>query len=198
MKEHLTDQNKLRKKQYEQTIEEGEICLSVVPAGWEIDGMLHWPKKSAVSKLSKDEGSVPTSKWERINCIKKREFATRAEAEQEMEKMEAVSDTEADELYVASPPMIKKTRRENHKKRVRNSVNDFNELVQLPNENQSKHQHLAATVAGNGGFVIQNIVSIQCFCWVFCFMIVILFIFRRINYHYPIFQVPIRYWFFRM
>ena len=28
-----------------QTIEDGEMCLCVVPVGWESDGVLRWPKK---------------------------------------------------------------------------------------------------------------------------------------------------------
>lgn len=81
-----------------QTIERGETCLTVVPSGWEKSGTLHWPKKNAVAKLSLEEFSMPSPKWERIDCVKKREFKTRAEAENEVDRMESVSDTEADDV----------------------------------------------------------------------------------------------------
>lgn len=80
-----------------QTIEGGEACLSVVPSKWEVNGTLHWPKKHLVAKLSLEEESVPSDKWEKLNCIKKREFSTRAEAYDELDRMEDKSDTEMDE-----------------------------------------------------------------------------------------------------
>ena len=128
-----------------QTIEDGEMCLCVVPAGWESDGVLRWPKKSAVSKLSQDENSIPNEKWERINCVKKREFGSRAEADRELLRMESMSDTEADEIFVGNPAPMKKARQGNPNNRSIYSIVDFNDLVQQ--EGQSAHQQLVVATA---------------------------------------------------
>lgn len=112
-----------------QTIEAGEICLAVVPAGWENKGILYWPRKSAVAKLSLDENSLPEPSWEQMNCIKKREFATRKEAEYELDLMQLVSETET-EMKIVCPPRNKKIRQELKKKQVGQSdPTDFNKFV---------------------------------------------------------------------
>lgn len=113
-----------------QTIERGETCLTVIPSGWEENGILHWPKKNAVAKLSLEEFSRPSPKWERINCVKKREFKTRAEAESELEKMECVSDTEADDT--SHPPPSKKVCPETSQ--TGNTIKDFNDLFLIPGQ----------------------------------------------------------------
>uniref|UniRef100_A0A1S4GAW0 DUF4806 domain-containing protein n=1 Tax=Anopheles gambiae TaxID=7165 RepID=A0A1S4GAW0_ANOGA len=119
-----------------QTIEGGEACLSVVPSRWEVKGILHWPKKHLVAKLQLEEDSVPSDKWEKLNCIKKREFATRAEAYDELKKMEEKSDTEVDEQVLLRP------QRQRHQ-RVEDCLNfvkqDFNEIAEASNQPQTKN-----------------------------------------------------------
>lgn len=95
-----------------QTIEDGEICLSVVPSGRESKGILFWPKKHLVGKLSQEESSTPDEKWERMNCVCKREFKTRSEADAEMDRMENKSDTEIEDSQTMLSP----------KKKVRNEM----------------------------------------------------------------------------
>uniref|UniRef100_A0A6E8V386 DUF4806 domain-containing protein n=1 Tax=Anopheles coluzzii TaxID=1518534 RepID=A0A6E8V386_ANOCL len=118
-----------------QTIEGGEACLSVVPSRWEVKGILHWPKKHLVAKLQLEEDSVPSDTWEKLNCIKK-EFATRAEAYDELKKMEEKSDTEVDEQVLLRP------QRQRHQ-RVEDCLNfvkqDFNEIAEASNQPQTKN-----------------------------------------------------------
>lgn len=113
-----------------QTIERGETCLTVVPSSWEENGILHWPRKNAVAKLSLEEYSEPSPKWEKINCVKKREFRTRIEAERELERMESLSDTEVDETIPPPPP--KKARPETSGNN--NIVKDFNDVFLVPGQ----------------------------------------------------------------
>lgn len=108
-----------------QTIEAGEVCLSVVPSGWECNGILWWPKKHLVGKLSQIETSMPDDKWEKINCVKKREFLTRKEADDELDRMETVSDTEVEEIQM--PPPRKRIRYGQSSKVF--VAKDFNSLV---------------------------------------------------------------------
>ena len=56
-----------------QTNEDGEQCLTVVPSGWEREGILSWPKTTGAAKLAKNANSLPTLKWHRILCSNKRE-----------------------------------------------------------------------------------------------------------------------------
>lgn len=84
-----------------QTIEGGETCLCIVPSKWESNGTLYWPKKHLVVKLSLQEDSIPSDNWQRINCIKKRQFQTYGEACEELKRMEDHSDTEVDEVYMS-------------------------------------------------------------------------------------------------
>ncbi|XP_062535017.1 uncharacterized protein LOC134204204 [Armigeres subalbatus] len=108
-----------------QTIEGGEICLSVVPSGWEANGVLWWPKKHLVGKLSQIETSIPNEKWEKMNCIRKREFSSRKEADDELDRMETKNDTDV-ENYPLPPP--KKRLRQESSSKVYVAKN-FNELV---------------------------------------------------------------------
>ena len=108
-----------------QTTEKGGTCLTVVPARWEQNGVLLWPKKSAVAKLLHDENSVPAANWERINCVNKRVFNDREAAEEEIRKMESASDTEADENLVFIPPtQVKRPRLQQT-----NILGDIKEIV---------------------------------------------------------------------
>lgn len=109
-----------------QTDEDGELCLSVVPSGWEKDGFLWWPKAMSAAKLMLDESSTPTNKWQRMRCVKKRECRTKLEAEAEIRKMETLPDTEAEE----PPTAAKKQRKQiisnsNEQKHVPKNFNEF-------------------------------------------------------------------------
>lgn len=111
-----------------QTIEDSQICLSIVPYSWEEDGLLYWPKKNRLLtyKLQKQENSVPDKlSWEKMTCIKKREVSTFEEGEREISKMEKVSDTEEE------VPALKR-----HHSRLKPALSiDLNYL--LPDENMA-------------------------------------------------------------
>lgn len=114
-----------------QTIEDGENCLSVVPAKWECNGVLFWPKKCHFGKLSRNGESLPDEKkWERMNCVKKREYETRKEAEAELERMEEKSDTEIDDRRTVfqTGPSLKRDYR-GRTKRVQHEEWDYNCLI---------------------------------------------------------------------
>lgn len=110
-----------------QTIEDGQTCLSIVPSSWESAGILYWPNNKALArKLQKQSNSVPDkNKWHKMVCIKKRQFSTHAEAETELEKMEAVDDTDLEETMALEEAV------QNKRKRISSisQVPDFNNLV---------------------------------------------------------------------
>lgn len=111
-----------------QTIEDGNFCLCVVPSGWEINGKLYWPNNANVTKLLKDEKSLPTDNWIPMNCIKKREFNKRVDAEKEAERMEQVEDTEQED-----PPLLTEHHIQRPAKQVKLAVidpRDFNMLIE--------------------------------------------------------------------
>ncbi|XP_065076550.1 uncharacterized protein LOC135700088 [Ochlerotatus camptorhynchus] len=110
-----------------QTFEDGEQCLSVVPSGWEKENKLWWPKATSAAKLLRDEHSRPTSKWQRMEYTKKREYRTRLEAEAEHEKMEPLSDTEAEERIMVPAKKTRKNGVSNSSvtKHVPKNFNDF-------------------------------------------------------------------------
>ncbi|XP_065095782.1 uncharacterized protein LOC135717572 [Ochlerotatus camptorhynchus] len=113
-----------------QTIEAGEICLSIVPSGWEANGILRWPKKHLVGKLSQIETSTADDKWEKMNCVRKREFKTREEADDELDRMETRIDTEVEDIPLAPPK--KRVRREPSRKVF--AAKDFNNLLDTQEE----------------------------------------------------------------
>lgn len=110
-----------------QTIEAGETCLSVVPSGWEANGILWWPKKHLVGKLSQIETSAPDDKWEKMNCVRKREFKTRKQADDELDRMETRPDTEVEDIPAPAP---KKRFRQEPTSKVY-AAKDFNNLVDV-------------------------------------------------------------------
>lgn len=118
-----------------QTVENGELCLCVVPALWEQNGILSWPKKMAVARLCLDENSCPNSNWEKMNCVLKRELCSYAAAHKELDRMESIPDTEADDVGVV-PSKPRKVRRKNENKKTSNVVKDFNEFLQTPQKNE--------------------------------------------------------------
>lgn len=112
-----------------QTIEDGEMCLSVIPSGWESKGILRWPKKHLVGKLAQVESSVPDEKWERMNCVCKRECKTRLEAEAEMDRMENKSDTEMEDTRAMAPPKKKVRNEQPVKSSEKFEPRNFNVLI---------------------------------------------------------------------
>lgn len=136
-----------------QTIEDGETCLSVVSSGWESKGTLRWPKKHLVGKLSQVETSVPGENWERMNCVNKREYKTRLEAELEVDRMENKSDTEVDDVR-ALPLPAKKAR----------NITKTSDVFVPPNFNSWIHstppaaENLSATVE-NDSVMLETMVS---------------------------------------
>lgn len=115
-----------------QTIEDGETCLSVVPAKWETNGMLFWPKRHLFEKFSRNEESIPDKKkWEQMKCVKKREFHSRKEAEAELERMEQVSDTEIDERRTIFQTEVSPKLRlgSQNKRQLHHDGFDFNSLI---------------------------------------------------------------------
>lgn len=107
-----------------QTIEDGQICLSIVPSSWESAGILYWPNNKALArKLQKQSDSVPDkTKWDKMMCIKKREFSTHKEAEVELEKMEAVDDTDLEETVIPEYNPLEETIRDKRNKRSKIGV----------------------------------------------------------------------------
>lgn len=114
-----------------QTYEDGEQCLSIVPSGWEIDGILWWPSTTSAAKLIQNEHSLPTSKWKRMQCVKKREYRTKLEADAELAIMETNTDTEAEERMNAVPSSSSKKQRKeitsnsNARKHIPKNFNEF-------------------------------------------------------------------------
>lgn len=124
-----------------QTIESGEICLTVVPSGWETNGILRWPKKHLVGKLSQIEGSIPDENWEKMICVKKREFKTRKQADDELERMETQPDTEVEDI--PRPPPKKRIRQEERTNKAY-KAKDFNRLVEQNMEPEQSHAEISA------------------------------------------------------
>lgn len=74
----------------------GGLELCAVPAAWEHNGVLKWPNKSTqkITKIISDPLSIPESNWNNIRCeVKRADFATYMEAENEVAIMMANSDT---------------------------------------------------------------------------------------------------------
>lgn len=111
-----------------QTVEDGEVCLSIVPSTWEINGVLRWPKKLRLAnKLSHMEYSQPDSSWDRMMCLKKRELNTRKEAEDELSLMELHSDTENEESHPSK--RICRTAKDQNKLAIYSQQYDYNNLI---------------------------------------------------------------------
>lgn len=127
-----------------QTIENGKICISAVPSGWEVDGTLWWPPKSQSGNIC-IENSTPKQKWTSYSCVVKRQYNTYKEATAEAERMEAETDTETDEID---------TRKEGNSSCL---FGDFNSMILSNQDNypiEPIHQPAAAAA---------QIVSIYCF-----------------------------------
>lgn len=79
------------------TIERGKPQLCIVPAQWENNGILKWPKKSA-EKLAKNNDAIPTHDWTSINCmVKRRNLVSYEAAELELQTMLEHTDTEQED-----------------------------------------------------------------------------------------------------
>lgn len=79
------------------TVERGKPQLCIVPAQWESNGILKWPKKSA-EKLARNNNSTPTHDWTPISCmVKRRNLASYEAAEFELQTMLEHTDTEQED-----------------------------------------------------------------------------------------------------
>ena len=77
-----------------QTTEKGKSQLCVVPEGWEINGILYWPKNKA-DRLIKDAKSTPGDNWFEMQCsVKRSNLITFDVAEEELENMLLCEDTD--------------------------------------------------------------------------------------------------------
>jgi hypothetical protein len=81
-----------------QTVENKKTVLTVVPSKWERNGVLFWPREKNEVKLIHNAESLPKPDWHKLKCIKKREYSTIHEAERELEIMEQVPDTDAENV----------------------------------------------------------------------------------------------------
>lgn len=111
-----------------QTTERGKPQLCIVPAAWEKNGTLYWPRKKA-EKLVIDGSSTPGDDWFEMTCIVKRtKFKTLAAAETELEEMLECDDTDTPSPALQQPP--KETKFLSRKKPVRpSSQANFNPLA---------------------------------------------------------------------
>lgn len=76
------------------TIEKGKERLTVVPSGWEHNGILRWPGKNVSLKLTKSEKSTPLPDWTKMECtVKRSSIPTYDKAEELLESMLNYSDT---------------------------------------------------------------------------------------------------------
>lgn len=76
-----------------QTLERGSQKLSIVPAQWELDGELAWPKSRA-DRLIKISDSKPDDTWFRMPCKLKRNHLINYQiAEEELDRMLEQDDT---------------------------------------------------------------------------------------------------------
>jgi len=77
-----------------QTIEKNKIVLTIVPSGWEANGILSWPRYK-VDKLIKIADSQPDETWFQMKCRLKRNYLLNLEvAEEELDRMKYKDDTE--------------------------------------------------------------------------------------------------------
>jgi len=103
----------------------------IVPSAWENDrGTLSFPKKFA-SKLQQAGDSVPEANWITLPCKVKRKFLPSFEtAEEELEQMVAVDDTDRDdEVMIPHIPRKKPRVLLPKKKNSENENNDFTALA---------------------------------------------------------------------
>ncbi|KAJ8708564.1 hypothetical protein PYW08_001630 [Mythimna loreyi] len=72
----------------------GKVELCTVPDTWEIKGILRWPKMYG-DILAKNDSTQPQSDWLTYKCLlKRRNYRTYEEAEDELTKMLEKTDTD--------------------------------------------------------------------------------------------------------
>lgn len=136
-----------------QTVEKGELCLCVVPSRWEQDGVLHWPKKTALARLCQDESSSPFPNWDKMDCVLKRELPTYSAAQKEMDRMESITDTEMEDSETP-PPKATKVRRRILEKKSCGVAKDFNKF--LPEVSDVDESKMAGDPTGLGAQEDEN------------------------------------------
>ncbi|RVE41954.1 hypothetical protein evm_013394 [Chilo suppressalis] len=76
------------------TRRKGKLELCTVPETWEVKGTLRWPKMYG-DILAKNDSTQPQTDWLTYNCVvKRRNYHTYEEAEDELEKMLEKTDTD--------------------------------------------------------------------------------------------------------
>lgn len=114
-----------------QTIEGSKLELTIVPTAWECNNVLKWPKKNA-HKMQKIASSLPESHWFQMKCkVKRNNLPTYEIAENELEKMLEVEDTEQEES-VPTKVSERPSRILIPNRKYENSANqnDFNSLTE--------------------------------------------------------------------
>ncbi|KAJ8704354.1 hypothetical protein PYW08_013078 [Mythimna loreyi] len=72
----------------------GKVELCTVPDTWEVKGILRWPKMYG-DILAKNDSTQPQSDWLTYKCLlKRRNYRTYEEAEDELTKMLEKTDTD--------------------------------------------------------------------------------------------------------
>ncbi|KAF9406096.1 hypothetical protein HW555_013402 [Spodoptera exigua] len=120
-----------------QTIENGKICLSVVPNNWEKEGTLSWPPRSEASSIL-DENSVPGKNWSTFPCIVKRICNTYKAAGLAVKAMENVTDTDEE-----VPTRVIPLPQEN------DAVLDLNHLMEVDGDSTAVVSPITVTISDN-------------------------------------------------
>ncbi|CAH0696731.1 unnamed protein product [Spodoptera exigua] len=120
-----------------QTIENGKICLSVVPNNWEKEGTLSWPPRSEASSML-DENSVPGKNWSTFPCIVKRICNTYKAAGLAVKAMENVTDTDEE-----VPTRVIPLPQEN------DAVLDLNHLMEVDGDSTAVVSPITVTISDN-------------------------------------------------
>lgn len=116
-----------------ETIENNRKELTIVPAQWENDrGILYFPRRFA-SKLQREADSAPEPNWLTLPCKVKRKFLPSFEtAEEELNQMVDVDDTDKDDQARMLPIPRKRARVLLPKKKSNtnnDTATDFNYLA---------------------------------------------------------------------
>jgi len=110
-----------------QTFEKNKIVLTIVPANWELNNVLWWPRYRA-DKLIKIADSAPDDTWFKMKCKLKRNHLFNLEvAEEELERMKCNDDTEQEEDGEIMEAVDEGSNNKNRRPRVCNTKTNFND-----------------------------------------------------------------------
>ncbi|XP_049703565.2 uncharacterized protein LOC110384383 [Helicoverpa armigera] len=80
------------------TLEKGKYSHWIVPATWESNNIVKWPKRN-ISKLVKCDDYLPDPDWRQIKCrVKRNNIPTYKDAERELENLLCVTDTDEEQI----------------------------------------------------------------------------------------------------